>query len=64
MMAPPMLEANGDSTHPKGIWNVDNTPRRWFGYAHSGEAVAVNNPDDVNRNMPIADNGRSGSASC
>jgi hypothetical protein len=48
-----MRESNGDSARPKIIWNVDNTPRRWFGRLYPGAAVAVDNPDNVNREMPL-----------
>ncbi|MDB6063378.1 MAG: hypothetical protein JWM78_3481 [Verrucomicrobiaceae bacterium] len=48
-----MREANSDRARPKIIWNVDNTPRRWFGHIYTGAAVAVDNPDNANRDIPI-----------
>lgn len=58
IMALAMREANGDPAHPKVIWNVDNTPRHWFGHVYPGGAVAVDNPDNMNREMPIHGDGR------
>lgn len=48
-----MREANGDPARPKVTWNVDNTPRSWHGHLYTGAALAVDNPDNVNREMPI-----------
>lgn len=48
-----MREANSDRARPKIIWNVDNTPRRWFGHIYPGAAVAIDNPDNCNRDIPI-----------
>lgn len=48
-----MRVANSDAARPRIAWNVDNTPRQWFGHIYSGAAVAVDNPDNVNREMPI-----------
>jgi hypothetical protein len=48
-----MREANGDPAHPKVTWNVDNAPRAWFGHIYPGAAVAVDNPDNINREIPI-----------
>lgn len=53
ILALAMREANGDPAHPKVVWSVDNTPRRWFGHIYTGAALAVDNPDNVNREMPI-----------
>jgi hypothetical protein len=53
-----MREANGDPADPKVTWNVDNAPRVWFGHIYPGAAVAVDNPDNINREMPIDGNGR------
>lgn len=53
-----MREANGDPAHPKVTWNVDNAPRAWFGHVYPGAAVAVDNPDNINREMPIDGAGR------
>lgn len=48
-----MREANGDTADPKVIWNVSNPPRHWFGHSYGGAAVAVDNPDNFNRDIPI-----------
>lgn len=48
-----MREANGDPARPRIVWSVDNTPRRWFGHIYPGAAVAVDNPDNANREIPI-----------
>jgi hypothetical protein len=53
LLALAMRESNGDPARPKVIWNVDNTPRSWFGRLYPGAAVAVDNPDNVNREMPL-----------
>lgn len=53
VLALAMREANSDPAQPRIIWNVDNTPRTWFGWVYPGAAVAVDNPDNVNREMPI-----------
>lgn len=58
IMALTMREANGDPAHPKVTWNVDNTPRWWFGHVYPGAAVAVDNPDNMNREIPIDGDGR------
>jgi hypothetical protein len=51
VMAVAMRIANDDPSRPKVIWNVDNTPRSWFGHTYLGAAVAVDNPDNINRDM-------------
>jgi hypothetical protein len=51
VLAVAMRIANDDSDPPKIIWNVDNTPRSWFGHTYLGAAVAVDNPDNINRDM-------------
>ena len=42
---------NRELWHPRVIWNIDNTPRRWFGHTFPGGAVAGTNPDNINREM-------------
>lgn len=44
---------NGDPAHPQLLWAVDNTPRAWFGHVFPGAAVAIDNPDNVNRVAPL-----------
>jgi hypothetical protein len=51
VMALAMRIVNEDPDRPNIIWNVDNTPRRWFGHTYPGAAVAVDNPDNINRDM-------------
>jgi hypothetical protein len=58
VLALAMRIANDDPDRPKIIWNVDNTPRSWFGHTYLGAAVAVDNPDNINRDM-ILEGGRS-----
>jgi hypothetical protein len=53
-----MRMVNDDPDRPNVIWNVDNTPRTWFGHTYPGAAVAVDNPDNVNRDM-LLDGARS-----
>jgi len=53
-----MREANGDSADPKVIWNISNAPRNWFGHIYSGAAVAIDNPDNFNREIPIDGDGQ------
>lgn len=48
-----MREANGDTADPKVVWNVSNPPRNWFGHVYHGAAVAVDNPDNFNREIPV-----------
>lgn len=48
-----MRETNGDPADPRVVWNVSNPPRFWFGHAYGGAAVAVDNPDNFNREIPI-----------
>lgn len=57
VLALAMREANGDPADPRVVWNVSNPPRRWFGHAYGGAAVAVDNPDNFNREIPIAGDG-------
>ena len=53
VLALAMREANGDPVDPKVVWNVSNPPRHWFGHSYGGAAVAVDNPDNFNREIPI-----------
>jgi hypothetical protein len=53
VLALAMRESNSDPARPRLTWNVDNTPRSWFGHLYPGAAVAVDNPDNVNREMPL-----------
>jgi hypothetical protein len=53
VLALAMREANGDTADPKVVWNVSNPPRNWFGHIYHGAAVAVDNPDNFNREIPI-----------
>lgn len=53
VLALAMREANGDTAAPQVTWNVSNPPRRWFGHTYGGAAVAVDNPDNFNREIPI-----------
>ena len=53
VLALAMREANGDTADPRVVWNVSNPPRHWFGHVYHGAAVAVDNPDNFNREVPI-----------
>jgi hypothetical protein len=57
VLALAMREANGDTAAPRVVWNVSNPPRHWFGHSYGGAAVAVDNPDNFNREIPIDGNG-------
>jgi hypothetical protein len=48
-----MRVINADPWRPKAIWNVYNPPRHWFGHTYPGAAVAIDNPDNTNRDIPI-----------
>jgi hypothetical protein len=48
-----MRIANADRARPKLVWNVYNAPRHWFGHTYLGGAVAIDNPDNSNREIPI-----------
>jgi hypothetical protein len=52
-----MREANGDPADPKVVWNISNAPRDWFGHVYLGAAVAIDNPDNFNREIPIDGDG-------
>ncbi len=58
VLALTMREANGDTADPKVVWNVSNPPRSWFGHVYHGAAVAVDNPDNFNREIPVDGEGR------
>src|SRR5271163_4723850 len=45
--------ANNDPSRPRALWAIDNTPREWFGHVFPGAAVAIDNPDNVNRTLPL-----------
>lgn len=53
VLALAMREANGDVAAPVVTWNVANAPRPWFGHVYPGAAVAIDNPDNFNREIPI-----------
>ena len=53
VLALAMREANGDTADPRVVWNVSNPPRNWFGHVYHGAAVAVDNPDNFNREIPV-----------
>lgn len=44
---------NSDPSRPRLFWGIDNTPRQWFGGVYPGAAVAIDNPDNINRTTPI-----------
>jgi hypothetical protein len=48
-----MRVINADPWRPKVVWNVYNPPRHWFGHTYQGAAVAIDNPDNSNREIPI-----------
>jgi hypothetical protein len=52
-----MREVNGDPADPKVVWNISNAPRNWFGHIFPGAAVAIDNPDNINREIPIDGDG-------
>jgi hypothetical protein len=58
VLALAMREANGDTADPRVVWNVSNPPRHWFGHVYHGAAVAVDNPDNFNREIPVDGAGR------
>jgi hypothetical protein len=57
VLALAMREANGDTANPKVVWNVSIPPRQWFGHGYGGAAVAVDNPDNFNREIPVDGSG-------
>lgn len=52
-----MREANGDPDDPKVVWNISNAPRNWYGHVYQGAAVAIDNPDNFNREIPVDGDG-------
>ncbi len=48
-----MRVVNSDAHRPRIAWNVYNAPRTWFGHTYPGAAVAIDNPDNANREIPI-----------
>jgi hypothetical protein len=48
-----MRIVNADPWRPAVVWNVYNPPRHWFGHTYLGAAVAIDNPDNSNREIPI-----------
>jgi hypothetical protein len=48
-----MRVVNADPWRPHVVWNVYNPPRHWFGHTYLGAAVAIDNPDNSNREIPI-----------
>ena len=48
-----MRVVNADPWRPQVVWNVYNPPRHWFGHTYPGAAVAIDNPDNSNREIPI-----------
>lgn len=57
VLALAMREANGDTADPQVVWNVSNAPRDWFGHIYGGAAVAIDNPDNFNREIPVDGDG-------
>ncbi len=53
VMAAVVAVANNDPSRPRALWAIDNTPREWFGHIFPGAAVAIDNPDNINRTMPL-----------
>jgi hypothetical protein len=53
VLALAMRVANNDPFRPAAVWNVYNPARTWFGHTYPGAAVAIDNPDNVNREIPI-----------
>jgi hypothetical protein len=53
VMAGVVAIANNDPSRPRALWAIDNTPREWFGHVFPGAAVAIDNPDNVNRTVPL-----------
>lgn len=58
VLALAMREANGDTADPRVVWNVSNPPRAWFGHYYHGAAVAIDNPDNFNREIPVDGDGQ------
>lgn len=56
VLALTMRIANADPFRPKVTWNVFNAPRIWFGHVYQGAAVAIDNPDNSNREISVDGN--------
>src|ERR1700722_18820145 len=48
-----MRVVNADPSRPHAVWDAFNPPRRGFGHTYPGAAVAIDNPDNSNREIPI-----------
>jgi hypothetical protein len=53
LMAAVVAVVNNDPSRPRALWAIDNTPHEWFGHVFPGAAVAIDNPDNVNRTLPL-----------
>jgi hypothetical protein len=53
LMGQVVAVVNNDPSRPKLFWAVDNTPRQWQGQIFPGAAVAIDNPDNVNRTAAL-----------
>ncbi|MDB6062042.1 MAG: hypothetical protein JWM78_2145 [Verrucomicrobiaceae bacterium] len=53
LIAQVVATVNNDPSRPKLFWAIDNTPRHWFGHVFPGGAVAIDNPDNVNRTAAL-----------
>ncbi len=53
VLALAMRVVNADPWRPAVVWNVYNPARHWFGHTYPGAAVAIDNPDNSNREIPI-----------
>ncbi len=53
LIAQVVATINNDPSRPKLFWAIDNTPRQWFGHVFPGGAVAIDNPDNVNRTAAL-----------
>ena len=52
-MAAVVAVVNNDPSRPRALWAIDNAPHEWFGHVFPGAAVAIDNPDNVNRTLPL-----------
>ena len=53
LLALVMRVVNADRARPRVIWNVYNPARHWFGHTYPGAAVAIDNPDNSNREIAV-----------
>ena len=53
VLALTMRIVNADPDRPAVVWNVYNPPRHWFGHVFQGAAVAIDNPDNSNREISV-----------